>query len=420
MNEQAATLLQQGRSFIRAGDPTRAADLLRRARLLAGGDEDVQIAILRELVQISDSAGLSEEGVVWREQLAAMEARRPLARGAAEPSGNLVGAPRVWLGQRMLWWYVGMASAAAVVAVVVMLSRSTGSTSTADRAKPRSIDRRPTTERSEPPTASRTSRSDQGTAVAERELWIRDGVGLLFWVQHYEGTESGQNTSLDYVMGSGSAFAIHESGIMLTNRHVTSARSEVQAPDSSPPTFVRVGKPTLKVCFGPDSTQHVPAEILHESPTYDLAIIRVPRRFEHAFKLVWDRQPAMGDAVVAAGFPGVVLAISQIADPTFGQDRLLELVRTGRLTYRDQYPPDSFTPVATRGIISSPNRSIDGAIYHLFDARVAPGNSGGPLLLEDTNQVIGIVTIGGANEATGYNYALCLPQLREEIMRYLP
>lgn len=414
------TLLQQGRSFIRAGDPTRAADLLRRARLLAGGDEEVQVVILRELVQISDSAGLSDEAVVWREQLAAMEARRPPARGAAERGSSLVGAPRAWLGRRMLWWCVGMASAAAVVAAIVMLSRSIGSTSAVDRAKPRSVDRRPTAVPSEEPTASRASRTDQSTGVTERELRIRDGVGLLFWVQHYEGTESGQNISLDYVMGSGSAFAVHESGLMLTNRHVTSARNEVQLPDSSPPTFVRVGKPALKVCFGPDSSQHVPAEILHESPTYDLAIIRVPRRFEHPFKLVWDRQPAMGDAVVAAGFPGVVLAISQIADSTFAQGRLLELVRTGRLTYRDQYPPDSFTPVATRGIISSPNRSIDGAIYHLFDARVAPGNSGGPLLLEETNHVIGIVTIGGANEATGYNYALTLPQLREEITRYLP
>lgn len=399
----------------------RAADLLRRARLLAGGDEEVQVAILRELVQISNLAGLSDEAVVWREQLAAMEARRPPARGAAERGSSRVGASRAWLGRRMLWWYVGVASAAAaVVVVIVVLSRSSAPTSAVDRAKPRSVDRRPTAEPSETPTASRISQSDHSTATAERELWIRDGVGLLFWVQHYEGTESGQNISLDYVMGSGSAFAIHESGLMLTNRHVTSARNEVQAPDSSPPTFVRVGKPTLIVCFGPDSTQHVPAEILHESPTYDVAIIRVPRRFEHAFKLAWDRQPAMGDAVVAAGFPGVVLAISQIADPTFGQGRLLELVRTGRLTYRDQYPPDSFTPVATRGIISSPNRSIDGAIYHLFDARVAPGNSGGPLLLEETNQVIGMVTIGGANEASGYNYALTLPQLREEIMRYLP
>lgn len=420
MNEQAVTLLQQGRSFVRAGDPVRAAELLRRARLLAGGDEELQIAILRELTQISGPAGLNDEAAVWSEQLAALEARHTSAQRTTEPGSPQAVAPRVWLGRRMRWWYAGVAGTAVVIATIVLLSRTT--TLTPKRAQPKvpTSDSPPSGVEPAAPVRAQADRTGSADTGAERQRQLYDGIGLLFWVQHYEGTEGGQNISLDYVMASGSAFAVHKSGLMLTNRHVTAARTEVQPPDSSPPTLLRVGKPTLTVCFGPDASRHYSAEVLHESPTYDLAIIRVPRRFDRVFQLAWDRQAAMGDAVVAAGFPGVVLSISQAADPTFAQGRLLELVRTGRLTYRDQYPPDAFTPVATRGIISSPNRSIEGAIYHLFDARVAPGNSGGPLLLEGTNQVIGIVTISGVNAATGYNYALTLPQLREEIMRYLP
>ena len=76
----------------------------------------------------------------------------------------------------------------------------------------------------------------------------------------------------------------------------------------------------------------------------------------------------------------------------------------------------------TTGIISGANRLHDQTLYHLFDAKISHGSSGGPLVLENSHEVIGIVTKGGTHstDAQGYNFALALPQIVEEIGRYLP
>ena len=87
------------------------------------------------------------------------------------------------------------------------------------------------------------------------------------------------------------------------------------------------------------------------------------------------------------------------------------------------FSPETFNPTATRGIVSTAERRIDDAEYTQFDARVSPGNSGGPLL-NTKFEVVAIVTLAGKrgdgpeDNAEGYNFGLLLDQIRDELAPY--
>lgn len=61
----------------------------------------------------------------------------------------------------------------------------------------------------------------------------------------------------------------------------------------------------------------------------------------------------------------------------------------------------------TRGIVSA-LRFFEGALYVQTDAAMNPGNSGGPLVLED-GTVIGVNTFGGA-EGEGVAFAVAIEE----------
>ena len=89
----------------------------------------------------------------------------------------------------------------------------------------------------------------------------------------------------------------------------------------------------------------------------------------------------------------------------------------------DDFSPDSFYSTLTRGIVSAPDRHVDGVSYIQIDAAISPGNSGGPALNLD-NEVLGIATWQLRPPAEGavganYNFALGITQLTSELKPYL-
>lgn len=154
--------------------------------------------------------------------------------------------------------------------------------------------------------------------------------------------------------GRGSGFLISADGLAITNNHVVT------------------GAGTLDVWRGGDTTRRLNARVLGASECLDLAVVRLEEG-EYPF-LGWQR----GDIttamdVYAAGFP--------LGDPTF---------------------------TMTRGIVSKAQTevatswaAVDTVIEH--DARIRPGNSGGPLVTPE-GRLVGVNYAG--NHVNDTNFAV--------------
>lgn len=84
----------------------------------------------------------------------------------------------------------------------------------------------------------------------------------------------------------------------------------------------------------------------------------------------------------------------------------LTLGKSANVSTRDKviligYPQGIFS--ATSGTISNDN--INGLGLFLLDAGAWPGNSGGPLILEESGEVVGILIAGFEGEFKGMNLA---------------
>ncbi len=163
--------------------------------------------------------------------------------------------------------------------------------------------------------------------------------------------------------GRGSGFIIDGSGLAVTNNHVV------------------VGAGTLKVWRGGDTSTQINAKVLGSSECLDLAVIDL--KGDGYPTLGWHRgEITTATDVYAAGFP--------LGDPTF---------------------------TMTRGIVSkastegqTPWASLDSVIEH--DARIRPGNSGGPLVDSDGKVV-------GVNYAGNDTYDTNLAIHRDEVLAVL-
>jgi S1-C subfamily serine protease len=162
------------------------------------------------------------------------------------------------------------------------------------------------------------------------------------------------------VQGSG---VIVDANLVVTNAHVVE------------------GATTVTVAFG-DSKAEVTATVLGTDPTHDIAALSVPTVGHPAIALGSSSDLALGQQVVALGYP-------------------LGLGAT-----------------ATAGIVSGLDRRIDvatgtGGVEHLegllqTDAAINPGNSGGPLI-DASGRLVGINTAGAsANSAENIGFAIAI------------
>jgi len=443
MSDLANVHLRQAKSFLQAGDPQKAIDLLERAKALARDDREVLANVLRTLIDAYDAAGRDEQADRCRHQLGRLT-------GGYVPR-MLTGDVRpIPMGGQRRRWISTLASAAVLILAIgvaglvwwivsrpVQIVQSDGgaagtgaptsrpSTQPVAQATPTTV---PVVQVSPVIVPTTVPAPSPVAAKVDRQQLLKENVGLLVVLVRYEGSVQGRHTRIDVPLGTGTAFAVHPSGIMLTNRHVLEAGGMAEVPvtleDSGMPTMILRGTSYL-VCFGADAADRCEAKLLHKSQNFDMSILKVDRRFDNPLPIA--RQPMrQGDDVVVCGFPGVVQAALNKAASTPQRIRQVTAKwrQTGVVDPLDTFSPDSFNSTLTKGIVSAAERNIerDGrrAGYLQTDATIGPGNSGGPVL-SSTNEVVGIATFlvkGEANLGV-YHFALLMEQLKDELAPYM-
>src|SRR5207244_1813807 len=115
----------------------------------------------------------------------------------------------------------------------------------------------------------------------------------------------------------------------------------------------------------------------------------------------------------------VIRLLNETAQSRARRDEFVEKAsKTGTFDFLlGFFSADSFNSTLTRGIVSAPERNIDGVDYLQTDAGVNQGNSGGPALNE-RHEVVGIVTLK-VTSSEKYNFAMLLDQLAGELAPYV-
>jgi S1-C subfamily serine protease len=427
MSSLASLHLRQARTFLRAGDPQRAIELLEKAKAVVRDD----IGILREVLDVLASAyqqaGASDKAARCLDQLdrlgGPLRQQGHVGVSAEQAFVQSISARRAWwLQPRNIavavifltlccvcasWWIWHRKPAAATVAVsAVEPAPVFGPTNTGVV-----------------PVAMTPSTAPLSAVVALPDDQVRQCVGLLVLMGRYEGNVNQVHLQMDIPLQSGTAFVVKRSGILLTNKHVTHAIKENNFPGSlqewSLPTMT-LREVHCVLCFGPNPDDRADATLAYESEKFDLAIMRTDRRFTTALDCS-GRAARQGEDVYAWGYPGALsdLFNHQFANEPRVKQAVEKLAQTHAVDLLSEcFSPESFKPTLTRGVISVAERNIDGSAYTQSDVKVSPGNSGGPML--DTSQrVIAIVTLAGKDDANGYNFALLTNQFQDEIAPYM-
>jgi S1-C subfamily serine protease len=329
-----------------------------------------------------------------------------------------------------VWWVTRPSPVATAAAATSGSSPSAGETPTrppAPASRPASRPATPPIIAALPATVPVLQAPPPPATTWDRQQLLKDNVGLCVTVVRYEGPVGGQTARIDIAISSGTAFAVHSSGIMLTNRHVV----EIEKGKDQPPiTLDSVGLPMMVlrdtsyvVCFGSNASDRYAAKVLHRSDTYDVAVLQVGKHFQQPLKMN-TKALRQGDDIIVCGFPGAVTAALNSAANTPAKAVGLrgKWQSSHQIDAFDEFSPDSFNSTVTRGIVSAPERNVRSVSYVQIDAVISPGNSGGPVL-NQTNDVVGIATFGIRSQNSGvagnYNFALQLEQIQDELRPYL-
>ncbi len=178
------------------------------------------------------------------------------------------------------------------------------------------------------------------------------------------------------VMGSGSAFCVHERGLFITNWHVVASALDAER---------------LQLVLNPDSAdeQIVEARLVSFEEEFDLALLQA--------------RDVQGLKVLKLGDADDIFETMPVT--TFGYP-------FGRLLAFDD---DSYPAISVSTARVSAFRRVEGKLRALqIDGPLNPGNSGGPVV-DETGAVVGVAvaTIPG----TGLSFAIPVSTLREFLER---
>ncbi len=251
---------------------------------------------------------------------------------------------------------------------------------------------------------------------------INAAVGLVVvGVEYRNGEKRGE-----IPFWSGSAFAVgRKTGIMFTNKHVVEEFCRLES-DPKWKQDIRseygvIAKEKMWVFVAGE--KH-PASLLYTSPQFDFAMLKIPFATKKTFRLkVSPTDNLMDEEVRAIGFPGnagVELSEDQ------GSSRIAKILDASKhgenLDVKESFLSQRLQFVLTKGTICQlPFDETRNTAWLQHTANIAPGSSGGPLVLAD-GVVVGINTIGvGNNEKIGAEFyrAISVGQLRTEIDRFI-
>lgn len=159
----------------------------------------------------------------------------------------------------------------------------------------------------------------------------------------------------------GAGVVIDSSGLVLTNLHVVEG--------------------TRAITVTPFGIEPSPAQLVDSDADLDVALLRVPRAMPNAADLASSTSLAVGDEVLAVGSP------------------------------RKMY----FS--VSRGMVSFPNRFLDGVEYIQTDLPINVGNSGGPLV-DREGHVVGIVSFI-LRDSQGISFALPIDRALTRFAKHL-
>jgi serine protease Do len=189
----------------------------------------------------------------------------------------------------------------------------------------------------------------------------------------------------------GSGFVVGDGNLLVTNAHVL-------------PEFPVVDrKTTLVVQFSirPGELETRPADIEQTDIAHDLAVLRFQGTPMPPLRIADDKDIREGTSVAFIGYPiGGVLGFRPVT-----HRGIISSIAAAAL------PSPSSSRLNERAVRRLREGTFD--VYQL-DATAYPGNSGGPLLLLETGEVVGVVNMGlvkGTRESalsqpTGISYAI--------------
>ena len=267
-----------------------------------------------------------------------------------------------------------------------------------------------------------------GTQTRERDHAVADAVALVvpgMYIRFNDGSWAEDR------LGHGSGFAVSPNGNVLTNRHVVEDIVNFKDSQMRRDLEKKIGgsvEARIWVFFGRDNKYEVELDSVYVSLDYDLALLKVSRKTPRFFALsrTEDSRIPMLDAVSSLGFPSTDQKAMKILNPN-------QPVTTAKnAPVQRGFLDADFSVTKENGGIKKnsfrarPDASQLEAYYLVHTARIAPGNSGGPLIARD-GTVMGINTLGitvsmGKEKfiQEGQNFALSMPQLRKEIDQRVP
>jgi S1-C subfamily serine protease len=233
----------------------------------------------------------------------------------------------------------------------------------------------------------------------------------------------------DEVMSLGTSFLVTTDGYLLTNRHVVEqvdqlGRAKLVLDKLRTEKQIDV-TPRIWVYLGSKSARYE-AEIrkIFLEDDVDLAVLKIDVEGRPFFRIA-DAQPGRGEEASAMGFPGQAskpISKEEVREWIADSQKWLESFQgKGDYIIDMAFKPSDFDYSLTKGIVSRVSRR--GGIELLqHTAEIKPGNSGGPLVLED-GRVVGVNTfyVGGKDEGEGRTfYAISLPSLHASLAEVIP
>ena len=211
---------------------------------------------------------------------------------------------------------------------------------------------------------------------------------------------------------SGTGFVIGDGTLVATNAHVLSGPAQAQAQGPQAPAAAAASEPSAIAVVLPSRESQAPqvreARAVAVDPAHDLAILKLAGPPLPALTLAGPDLVEEGESLLFSGFPlGTVLGVFPATH------RALVAAVT----------PVAIPPANARQLDPRTIRRLQTGPFPIYqlDATAYPGNSGSPLFLPDTGEVVGVlnmVFVKGTKEAalsapSGISYAIPVRYLRE-------